>query len=149
MPELTVLIYTAQRDYPYAGKAESWHCFEPSLRTLADQTFKDFEVVLVDAHWEKRSDYFAKHPQPFPVKHVPTSPNYWHERKLPGLAAQLNRGFAWADGKYIWMGGENNLFPPHHLALAVELLRLGKLPAAWYVISDRDRAAGRDRKSVV
>jgi hypothetical protein len=137
MPEITVLIYTARNDYPYVEKAAGWHCFDPVLRTLADQTFKDFELLIVDAHWEKRSDWFATRPQPFPVKHVPSSPNYWHDRGSPGLSAQLNRGFAWADGKYVWMGGENNLFPSHHLALAAELFRSGKLPSAWYAISDR------------
>ena len=137
MPEITVLIYTARDDFPYAGKAEGWHCFEPFLRTLADQTFKDFELVLVDALWEARSDWFADHPQPFPVKHVPSRPNYWQERGRPGLAAQINRGFIWADGRYVWMGGENNLFPSHHLALVSELCRSGKVPVAWYGMADR------------
>ena len=138
MPEITVLIYTARDDYPYVGKAEAWHCFEPFLRTLADQTFRDFELVLVDALWETRPDWFRDHPQPFPVKHVPSKPNYWQERGRCGLSAQINRGFIWADGQYIWMGAENNLYPPHHLALVAELCRSGKVPSAWYGSADRD-----------
>ena len=137
MPEITVLIYTARDDYPYVGKAEGWHCFEPFLRTLADQTFKDFELVLVDALWETRSNWFKDRPQPFPVKHVPSRPNYWQERGRIGLGTQINKGFVWADGRYIWMGGENNLYPPHHLALVSELCREGKVPVAWYGVADR------------
>jgi len=144
MPEITVLIYTARGDHPYVGKAEGWHCFEPFLRTLADQTFKDFELVLVDALWETRSDWFASRPQPFHVKHVPTSPNYWQERGRIGLAAQLNRGFAWADGGCVWMGGENNLFPPHHLQLISDIHRSGKVPVAWYSMADRGYVLGID-----
>lgn len=136
-PEITVLIYTARDDYPYVGKAEGWHCFEPFLRTLADQTFRDFELVLVDALWETRSDWFKNRPQPFPVKHVPSKPNYWQERGRVGLSSQINRGFVWADGRYVWMGAENNLYPPHHLALVAELCRSGKVPAAWYGSADR------------
>lgn len=132
MPEITVLIYTARDDYPYVGKAEEWHCFEPFLRTLADQTFRDFELVLVDALWETRPDWFRDHPQPFSVKHVPSKPNYWQERGRVGLCAQINRGFVWADGQYVWMGAETNLYPPHHLALVAELCRSGKVPSAWY-----------------
>ncbi len=136
-PEITVLIYTARDDYPYAGKAEGWHCFEPFLRTLRDQSFSDFELVLVDALWETRATWFRDHPQPFPVKHVPSSPNYWQARGRVGLCAQINRGFAWADGRYVWMGAENNMFPPHHLALVAELCRVGNVPSAWYAVADR------------
>lgn len=141
MPEITVLIYTARDDYPYAGKATDWFCFEPFLRTLADQTFKDFELVLVDALWETRADWFRDHPQPFVVKHVPSSPNYWHARGRPGLSAQLNRGFIWADGKYVWMGSESCLFPPHHLQLVSDLFRSGKVPVGWYC-GERGRRPG-------
>lgn len=137
MPEISVLIYTARDDYPYAGRAERWHCFDPFLRTLAEQTFRDFELVLVDALWETRADYFERNPQPFSVKHVPASPNYWQQRGRVGLGAQINRGFVWADGRYVWMGAENNLYPPHHLALVAELCRAGKVPSAWYGIADR------------
>lgn len=137
MPEITVLIYTARDDYPYVGKAAEWHCFEPFLRTLADQTFKDFELVLVDALWETRQDWFKDRPQPFPVKHVPSKPNYWQERGRVGLCSQINRGFTWADGSCIWMGAENNLYPSHHLALVAELHRSGKVPVAWYGSADR------------
>ena len=137
MPEISVLIYTARDDYPYMGKAKSWHCFEPFLRTLAKQTFKDFELVLVDALWETRPDWFSTRPQPFPVKHVPSKPNYWQERGRVGIAAQINRGFIWADGKYVWMGAENNLYPPHHLKLISDIFRSGKVPVAWYGMADR------------
>lgn len=136
-PEISVLIYTARDDYPYMGKAETWHCFEPFLRTLRSQTYRDFELVLVDALWETRSDWFETHPQPFPVKHVPSRPNYWQERGRVGLGAQINRGFIWADGKYVWMGAENNLYPPHHLKLVSDIFRSGKVPVAWYGMADR------------
>lgn len=131
-PKITVLIYTARADYPYVDP--TWHCFDPVVKTLAAQTFKDFELVIVDMHYEKRPDWFAKNPQPFAVKHVPSSPNYWHERKRIGLCAQINRGFAWADGELIWMGGENNMFPPTLLERAWQVHRSGTVPVAWYAV---------------
>ena len=137
MPEISVLIYTARDDYPYVGKAEGWHCFEPVLRTLATQTFKDFELVLVDALYETRPDWFRDHPQTFSVKHVPSKPNYWQERGRVGIGAQINRGFIWADGKYVWIGAENNLFLPEHLTLVSNMFRAGKVPVAWYAMADR------------
>jgi hypothetical protein len=104
------------------------------VKTLAAQTMKDFELILVDMHWESRSDYFQKNPAPFPVKHVPSSPNFWQMRQRTGLCAQINRGFAWADGELIWTGGENNLFPQTHVERAWEIHRNGTIPVAWYAI---------------
>jgi len=141
MPEITVLIYTARNDRPFAGKAEGLHCFEPVARTLAAQSFQDFELVVVDALWESRRSWFEDNPQPFAVKHVPSQPNYWQDRGRPGLSAQLNRGFVWADGRYVWMGDEKVLFPPHFLGLAAELFHAGTCPSAWYALADRHAGA--------
>lgn len=142
-PKITVLIYTARGDHPYADR--SWHCFDPVVKTLAAQTFTDFELVLVDMQWETRRDYFEKRSQPFPVKHVPSSPNRWQSQRRTGLCEQINRGFAWADGELIWMGGENNMFPPTHLARAWELYQqTGALPVAWYAICGAEKR-GRHR----
>lgn len=135
-PKVSVLIYTARGDYPFVNP--DWHCFDPVVKTLAAQTMMDFELVLVDMHWESRSDYFKKNPQPFPVKHVPSSPNFWQMRERTGLCAQINRGFAWADGELIWTGGENNLFPPTHIERAWGIHRGGTIPVAWYAICGQE-----------
>src|SRR6185295_14228416 len=111
-PKISVLIYTARGDYPFERR--DLHCFDPVVKTLAAQTFQDFELVLVDMHWDSRADYFTKNPAPFPVKHVPSKPNYWQDRQRVGLCGQINRGFVWADGELVWMGGENNMFHPWH-----------------------------------
>jgi len=145
-PDVTVLVYTARDEKPFAGKAKEMHCFEPVLRTLTDQTHKNFELVLVDALWETRPYWFNDHPQPFPVKHVPSSPNYWQQRGWPGLCAQINRGIAWADGDLIWMGAENNLFPPTHVELIWSLYKQGHIPVAWYGIADKDHECGSPRE---
>lgn len=141
-PKISVLIYTARSDHPYPDT--SWHCFDPFLKTLAAQRgAPPFELVLVDMLWETRRDYFEKHPQPFPVKHVPSSPNRWQSQRRTGLCEQINRGFAWADGDLIWMGGENNMFPPGHFARAWSIHEQGKIPLAWYAICADD--PGRPR----
>lgn len=130
-PKISVLMYTARADHPFEDR--SWHCFDPVTRTLTTQTFDgDFELVVVDMHWERRQDWFKEHPQPFPVKHVPSSPNLWQDRKRTGLCAQINRGFVWADGELIWMCGENNMLSPRLLETAWAIHELGMLPTAWY-----------------
>lgn len=132
-PKISVLIYTARDDYPFVRT--ELHCFDPAVKTLATQTFQDFELVVVDMLYEKRPNWFRDNPQPFPVKHVPSSPNFWQSRRRTGLCAQINRGFTWADGELLWMGGENNMFPPTHLENVWKLYKkTGKIPVAWYAI---------------
>lgn len=138
--KVSVLIYTARDDHPYTGRPEM-HCFEPVVETLSRQTFQDFELVISDALYEKRADYFREHPVPFPVKHVPSSPNLWHQQGRPGLCAQLNRGLAWCDGQLVWIGAENNFFPPHFLQTAWDVHAAGKVPVAWYAILSEDGVA--------
>jgi hypothetical protein len=141
-PNISVLIYTAREDYPYLGRPEM-HCFQPVLETLSAQTFRYFELVIVDALYETRSDYFDGYHSFFPITHVPASPNVWHQRGRPGLCEQLNRGLAWCDGELVWIGAENNLYPPHFLQAAWEVhFYKKKVPVAWYAIlgtSERDR----------
>src|SRR5882724_8758628 len=133
-PRISILIYTARGDHPYDDR--SWHCFDPVVKTLAAQTFTDFELVLVDMLWDSRSDWFEKNPQSFRVKHVPSKPNYWQDRGRVGLCAQINRGFAWSDGELVWMGGENNMFPPTFFESVWNTYKqTGAAPVAWYVIA--------------
>lgn len=136
-PRISVLIYTARGDHPYIDRPDM-HCFEPVVETLAQQTFTDFELVIADALYEDRAGYFTNQQRAFPIKHVPTSPNLWHEKGRPGLCAQLNRGLAWCDGVLVWIGAENNLFPPHHLQTAWDIFSAGRIPVAWYAILDRE-----------
>lgn len=145
-PAISVLIYTARVDHPYPLRPDL-HCFDPVTQTLAAQSFHDFELIVADALWEDRGDWFAVHPQPYPVKHVPSTPNYWHERGRPGVCAQINRGIAWADGALIWMGAENNLFPSHFLDLVWSLFGRGLIPVAWYGVCDKDTADAPEHES--
>lgn len=139
-PKISVVMYTARDDHPFDGRLD-WHCFDPVVKTLAAQTFKNFELVLVDMHWETRPDWFERNPQSFPVKHVPSSPNYWQQRKRTGLCAQINRGFTWADGELVWMCGENNMFPRKFLETAWRIHKSGHVPVAWYAVCGLDAGA--------
>jgi hypothetical protein len=132
-PDVSVVIYTAREDYPYVDRPDL-HCLEPVLRTLETQTFRYFELVVVDALYDQRPRFFEGRGTYFPIKHVPAGPNVWHSRGRPGLCAQLNRGLAWCDGSLAWIGAENNLYPPHFLQAAWDVFVQGKVPVAWYAV---------------
>jgi hypothetical protein len=138
-PNISVLIYTARENHPYPERLDL-HCFSPVLETLSKQTFRYFELVIVDALYDWRPDYFKGFKSFFPITHVPSSPNLWQSKGRPGLCAQLNKGLAWCDGELVWVGAENNLFPPHFLQTAWEIHHdLGKVPVAWYAILSDNR----------
>jgi len=136
-PLISVVVITSRNDYPF-GRGSGLHCLEPVARTLATQTFHDFELVVVDSHYEARSEWFKDNPQPYPVKHVSASPNHWHQLGRSGACAQINRGMVWADGELVWIGCENNLYPTWFLELAWSIHASGLLPAAWYVKCSRE-----------
>jgi glycosyltransferase involved in cell wall biosynthesis len=67
---------------------------ECQLDGLMNQTFKDFEWVVVDGCYEKNKDFKT----PFPLIHIPPS------NPVPyfSLASSLNDGLARASGKYVF-----------------------------------------------
>lgn len=137
-PRISVICCTARDDYPYAGRY--LHCLAPVAASMADQTFTDLELIVVDAHWEKRGDWFANEHVPFPVKHVPASPNAWLDRGMSGRCAQFNRGLAWADGELVWRATDRDLFHPRFFETLWRLWEKQLVGVAWYV-TEEDPAA--------
>ena len=48
MPAISVIMPTARDDFPIIGLPDL-HLFEPTMKSLVKQNFKDFEVIIVDA----------------------------------------------------------------------------------------------------
>lgn len=145
-PQLSIVVTTVRDDeHPYVGRPEL-HLWEPLSRSLAAQDFRpdDFELVIVDGNWESHGDWFGEHPQPYVVKHVPASPNAWHDIGSSGACTQLNRGIAWADAPFVFFCHENVMFPPHFVSLLLSLLDCGTIPISSYV-DDLSFAIDRNR----
>lgn len=126
---ISVILCTARDDFPLIGLPDV-RLFEPTLRSLCNQSFKDFELILVDALYEDRckTNDFSK--LPFLVKHVPPHPNhrFWLDRKRWSVAGMLNTGILYAEGELLvrcddcsqfsqdflqrfWEGYEKGFFP--------------------------------------
>lgn len=103
---------TARPDFPTVGRPDL-HLFEPTLQTLAKQTMKDFEYIIVDVFWHERKDYFRKHNYGLTIKHVPASPNPWSRLHLVQACHQFNKGVTYASGELILMGADSGMYPPH------------------------------------
>ncbi|GAG90253.1 unnamed protein product, partial [marine sediment metagenome] len=118
------------------------HYLKPTIDSLAKQTFKDFEVILVDAlHGQKKPYDFSN--LSFPIKHIPIHPNhrFWLDMKRWNVCGTLNTGIIHAEGELIvriddcsefepdflqrfWDGYQSDYFP-----LAMHIRYLGGKPA--------------------
>lgn len=100
MPSISVIMPTARDDYPIIGLPDM-HFLKPTIKSLSDQTFKDFEFIMVDALYDERNYDFSK--LPFPVKHVPIHPRhrFWLDRGRWGVCGQLNTALLFAEGELI------------------------------------------------
>jgi len=100
MLDISVITPTAREDYSILGQPHL-HYLDSTMKSLAKQTFKDFEFVLVDAMHDSR-DYDFSGLQ-FPIKHVPVHPNhrFWLDRKRWSVCASLNTGIIHSEGELI------------------------------------------------
>ena len=48
---------SAREDFPYAER-HNMHVFESTIESMKAQSMKNIELVVVDALWHKRKDYF-------------------------------------------------------------------------------------------
>ena len=154
MYDISVVMPTARDDYSILGQP-NLHFLKPTIKSLSDQSFKDFELVIVDALHDERDYDFSK--LGFDVKHVPVHPNhrFWLDRKRWGVAGTLNTGIIHAEGELIvrvddcsefgpdflqrfWDGYESDVWP-----MAMHIRYLGGKPASF---NDEYRKEGYEEK---
>ena len=99
---ISCILCTARKDHPIIGLPDVF-IFEPTFRSLEKQTFRDFELVVVDALYPKRKAWIEKKEWGFPVKYVPPHPNhrFWLDRGLWNVAGMLNTALLYAEGDLI------------------------------------------------
>jgi len=133
MPEISCILCTARDDYPIIGLPHV-HLLEPTLKSLARQTFKDFELIIVDALYDHRKCYdFTR--LPFPVKHVPphTNHRFWLDRRRWGVCGQLNTGLLYAEGELVVRIDDCSEFEDGYLQKFWEGYQSGYFPMAMHI----------------
>jgi glycosyltransferase involved in cell wall biosynthesis len=107
MTSISIIMATARDNYPITGQPKL-HMLKPTIDSLKEQSFKDFEFICVDALYNKRhklfqGDPFNSNKLPFRVKHVPIHKDhrYWIDRKRWNVCGQLNTALMHCDGELI------------------------------------------------
>lgn len=74
-PKVTVFMITCREDYPIIG-IRDLHIFTPLVESLNNQSFRDFELIIVDSlhKWRNTSPLTEAN---FKVTHIPPKPSPW------------------------------------------------------------------------
>lgn len=86
------------------------------MKTLANQTFKDVEFIIVDVFYEERKDYFKDHNYGLKIKHIPAAPNIWTKYGLVQTCHQFNKGIIHADGELLFFDADSGMLHPDLMA---------------------------------
>ncbi len=126
MVEITVALVTKRKE-PH---------FEWAIESLKNQTFKNFEYIIVDGHYNERKDLVSellKKENPlFECKHVPDKPSRW-KGKRPSISNARNTAIIYAKGKYVVFHDDNCKMPSDWLEKCMKLLELGYIVAGnWF-----------------
>ena len=88
--------------------------FQQLFESLEAQTFRAFEVIVIDQNADDRVvPFFAERPWSFPVRHLRTPTE-------AGLSRGRNTGLAHANGDIILFPDDDCWYPPHFLAFAAD-----------------------------
>ena len=100
-PKISIVMPTKQGLYPMRGKVDL-DIFDLLLLSLEAQTFKDFELIIVDYYYKdkERQKRFKDHRFDFPIKYIPQRPSMWDDiKKAPQISLARNSGIVFAKGK--------------------------------------------------
>ena len=110
------------------------HIFEHTFESLQNQTFTDFEVIVVDALYPKRKKWLDQDWQ-FPVKYVPIHPNhrFWFNHKRWSVCASLNTGIIHAEGELLVRIDDCSEFDPQFIEKFWSGYQKGYFPLAMHI----------------
>lgn len=99
-PRVSVLLCTvrttgAYRDHP------DWHPIGKVIEDLNAQSYKDFELIVVDGLYKQHQSLVAALRTNFKLVHVPPKQNVWTRNKKVAICAFRNTGIALAKGELI------------------------------------------------
>ena len=126
MPFLSVLLCTV-RDTAYLHHPE-WGNLATIIECLKEQTFKDFEVIIVDGLYAHRLEKlpFVE----FRVHLARPRPSFWQRRGAVCISGYRNTGLALARGQLVVNLDDACVLPPVYLEVFAEAWRLHSIAVA-------------------
>ncbi|MHC4298889.1 MAG: glycosyltransferase [Planctomycetota bacterium] len=79
-----------------------WHVLDKIVDNLRRQTFRDFELIIVDLCHEYRSDYLSQVEEvDFPLLHIPDKDSVFRDISMIRICSARNTGLLYARGKNV------------------------------------------------
>jgi len=100
-PRISIVLNTKQELYPMPG-LEDESIYSILIKYLKEQSFDNFELIIVDGYFEERKDSFQYLKLPFPFKYTHPKPSPWdnHEHAIH-ISSDRNTGIMLARGELI------------------------------------------------
>lgn len=101
-PKVSLLLCTVRPSTNAYLEHPDWHPIGKVIEFLNEQTFKDFELVVVDGLWHERRNEVAALKANFPVLHGPPRQScIWVQKKMVAISCYRNTGIVNTSGELI------------------------------------------------
>lgn len=98
VPRMSIILTTVRDDFSLVDLPHV-HIFQPTVESLQKQTFKDFELIVVDGLQRERDGYFQD--VGFAVRHVLPKPSPYAKRGQWAVCNSFNTGLLHARGELV------------------------------------------------
>jgi len=131
---MSIIMPIARDDYPIIG-LPTLHVLEPTLQSLENQTFKDFELIIVDSFFPSKKKWIEARDWSFPIKYMPVHSNhrFWLDRGRWNVCGQINTGILYADGELLVRIDDCSEFDQDFLQRFWDGYQLGYFPLAMHI----------------
>lgn len=97
-PLFSVIVTTCRGDKPFLHKPD-WHVLDKIVENCEKQTFRDFELIIVDLCWDLRMEWSeGLGDMGFPILHIPDRSTIFRDLSLVRISASRNTGLIYARG---------------------------------------------------
>lgn len=126
MVKITVILVTKRSDPK----------FEWALESLKNQTYKDFEYIIIDGYYNRRNENIRQLIKDmnidFPILYLPEKPSRWKGQRAQ-ISNARNTGLIFTSGQYITFHDDCIKMAPNWLDKHLEYLKQGYIVASSWI----------------
>jgi len=138
--DISIVLTTVRDDYAILGCPKT-HIFEPLIKSLNKQNFKNFELVIVDSLFKYRDKSILEEAT-FPINYVPPKECIWFDMGMFHAANNFNTGLIHSEGDLVVKIDDcMEIANENHLQKLWELYNKGFIPLQTYIYHYKGKPA--------